>query len=151
MAGRKRCGGVPQDCFAQLNGSLSVKRVRSGGHFIEDRAEGKQSRCGHRVSLLAPVLGTCSLPCPWDVPVRLRVNSIDTSSEAGQASPAHLLLRADRSWFRASLGQSEVQNFDLSQRRHNDVGWLDVAMDDAPLVGGVQPVGDLNGNVEQLR
>ena len=47
------------------------------------------------------------------------------------------------------LGQSEVQNLDLPLCGHEDVRWLDVAMNDALLVGGFQSVANLNGDVEQ--
>jgi len=41
------------------------------------------------------------------------------------------------------LGYAEVKNFGLAAAGNKDVRWLDIAMDDAFLVGCLQPVGDL--------
>ena len=46
------------------------------------------------------------------------------------------------------LGQAEVQDFDRSLRRDLDVGRLQIAVDDALLVGRLQGLRDLQGNLE---
>ena len=51
---------------------------------------------------------------------------------------------------RRQLGQAEVEELYLSALRDEDVGRLDVAMDDAVLVRGVERVGDLDAEVEDL-
>jgi hypothetical protein len=53
-------------------------------------------------------------------------------------------------FFRCQLRQAEVQNLGLATIRHEDVRWLDVPMDDALGVRGVESVGDLNRQVQQF-
>jgi len=47
------------------------------------------------------------------------------------------------------LRQPEVEDFNFPFRRHKNIRRLDVAMDDALMVRGVECVGDLNADVEQ--
>jgi hypothetical protein len=49
----------------------------------------------------------------------------------------------------SQLRQAEIEDLHLSARRHEDVGWLDIAVDDALCVRGVERIGKLNGYVEQ--
>ena len=51
---------------------------------------------------------------------------------------------------RLELGKTEVQELGCASFRHEDVGRLDVAMDDAGPVGGVERVGDVGGDGEQV-
>src|SRR6202034_947784 len=71
----------------------------------------------------------------------------------GRCRPGERIL--SRSFFGqclyASLGQAKIENLDLSRGRHKDIGRFDVAMNDAFLVSGIQSLGDLNADVEQLR
>jgi hypothetical protein len=46
------------------------------------------------------------------------------------------------------LGQSEIQNLGVAALRDKTVGWLDVAVDDALFVGRIQPLGNLDGQIE---
>ena len=55
----------------------------------------------------------------------------------------------NRRCIRCQLRQPEVQNLGLSLSGHEDIRWLDVAMDDAFSVGRVQPLGDLNSDIDQ--
>src|SRR5215471_8551012 len=48
------------------------------------------------------------------------------------------------------LGQSKIENLGLTTRRDQNIGRLDVAMQNALAVGGVQGVGNLDRQVEQL-
>ena len=50
---------------------------------------------------------------------------------------------------RGKLRQPEVQNLHLSRARHEDVGRLDVAVDDALGVCGVEAFGDLHRDIQQ--
>ena len=51
---------------------------------------------------------------------------------------------------RSYLRQTEVQNLRLAPRGHEDVRRLDVAVDDALGVRRVQPVGNLNAQVQHF-
>jgi hypothetical protein len=46
--------------------------------------------------------------------------------------------------------QAEVQVLRLAARRNKDIGGLDVAASDALRVRGIQPIGNLDGELEQL-
>jgi hypothetical protein len=48
------------------------------------------------------------------------------------------------------LGEAEVEDFCVAKGRDEDIGGLDIAMDDAFAMGGVQTVGDFCGEFEKL-
>ena len=58
--------------------------------------------------------------------------SVGESDERGPAG-----LRSE------DLGQPEIEHLDLALRRNFDVGRLQVPMDDAFLMSGFEPLGDL--------
>ena len=43
-------------------------------------------------------------------------------------------------------GQAEVENLDLPLGRHLHVGWFQIPVNDALLVGSLQALGDLEGD-----
>src|SRR5207248_1041673 len=49
------------------------------------------------------------------------------------------------------LCQTKVQNFAYALVGKENVGWLDVAMNDSVLVGGLQAIGNLDAEVQQFR
>ena len=51
---------------------------------------------------------------------------------------------------RRDFGQPEIQNLRLPALGDEDVGGLDVAMDDALGVGRIERVGNLDGQIEQV-
>src|SRR5215469_9403508 len=66
-------------------------------------------------------------------------------------------LRSGECWLVASrafrcidLSQPEIQNLGMPSIRHEDVRWLDVPVDDARFVGGIESVGDLNAKRQYL-
>jgi hypothetical protein len=50
----------------------------------------------------------------------------------------------------AELREPEVEHLHLLARRHEDVRRLDVAVDDAVCVGGVERLGDLNAERQDV-
>src|SRR5438094_4716712 len=50
---------------------------------------------------------------------------------------------------RRELGQSEIQNLCLPALCYEDVGWLDVPMNDSLRVGRIERVGNLNRQIKQ--
>ena len=51
---------------------------------------------------------------------------------------------------RHTLGQSEIENLDDASVDHEQIGRLDVAMQDAVTMRSVEGVGNLNADVDQL-
>jgi len=49
------------------------------------------------------------------------------------------------------LGEAEIENFDGAAFGDDDVGGLDVAMDDAFLVSGTEGIGELNADIDGAR
>src|SRR3954471_2151792 len=49
------------------------------------------------------------------------------------------------------LGDAEVQDLDRPLPGQEDVRWLDVSMDDSPLVGGLKTVANLDPEIHQFR
>jgi hypothetical protein len=54
----------------------------------------------------------------------------------------------DRRYRRRQLRQTKIQNLHLAPIGDEDIRWLDVAVDDALGVGGVQRVGNLDPEVQ---
>ncbi len=53
--------------------------------------------------------------------------------------------------FGEELGEAKIENFDGATLGNENVGGLDVAVDDAFFVGGVEGVGELNAHVDGTR
>jgi len=52
--------------------------------------------------------------------------------------------------FRGQLSQPEIEDLGLAALRDEDIVGLDVAMDDALGVGGIESIGDLDRQFQQL-
>src|SRR6202022_4033864 len=51
---------------------------------------------------------------------------------------------------RNQFGQAEIEDFGLSAPGKENIGRLEIAMDDSRLMGGVEGVGNLDGDVKDL-
>src|SRR4029077_1367717 len=68
------------------------------------------------------------------------------ASDRGQCRSAC----ANADVFRGEFGQAEIEDLSLDAARYKNIGWLDVAMNDALCMGGIERVGNLNSEVEHL-
>ena len=50
----------------------------------------------------------------------------------------------------SEFSQAEIEHFGLAAARHKNIGWLDIAMNDAFCMGGIERVGNLDSEVEYL-
>ena len=121
---------------------ISTERQRTGRHFIEHHAEGKQ--VGARVEFLASHLFRGHVS-----------HGAERGAGTGQLTFIHsrpAMYRRDAgrgTACRHDLGQAEVENLGVTAFGHKDVGRLDVAMDDALAVRGIQRVGDFNAERQE--
>ena len=112
--------GVEHGPFA-----VPAERKRPGGHLVEDDAE--RPDVGAGVDVLARGL---------------------FGGHVGDRADGHP--RDRHPGLAGQLGQAEVEDLGLSIGRDHDVARLDVAVDDAVLVGLGQPPGDLGGDPDRF-
>ena len=138
--GRKRRAiedGVEDDA-----GGFAAKGERSRGHFVEDGAEGEE--VGPGVEFLA---------------ANLFGRHVGHGSESGAGAGEMFGIDAEggessgRLGFRTrvgNFGEAEIENFGVGAFGDEDVGGLDVAVNDAFGVSGFEGVGDFDdGEVEE--
>ena len=122
-------------------GGVAAKGQRAGGHLVEHDAEGEQVGAGVEF-LAARLLGRhVGDGAQWRAGAG-EVLVVDGS----EAERDRLRAGGDA---RGDLGEAEVENLGVAARGDEDVGGLDVAVDDALGVGGVEGVGDFDGQREQ--
>ena len=49
------------------------------------------------------------------------------------------------------LGQAEIEHLDNAVRGDRDVGGLEITVDDAPFVGGIERIGNLSREAQDFR
>ena len=138
----QRYGWCLQNCFANSGCGASRESALAGGHLVEDKPEGKQIGAGVKLfaaDLFGGKIGRCAERCCRAVWIRAcrRRSSICVS-----------VRRCFRTLY--EFGDPEVQNLRLAALRNKNVGGLNVAMNDAFLVRGIQAVGNLDGVIDQL-
>ena len=147
----------------------STESWPAAGHFIEDRAEAE--KVGARVHILAPRLlgrhvghGTHRHTWPGELfgvdrccgrvlarkrgrPARYGTGILPVFSICpGARRPSYSRRDAGAT---SQLGQAEIEYLRLPTLGHEDIRWLNVAVDDAFGVRGVEPVGNLNRQIQQ--
>ena len=136
-------GSLVQNSRRRCRLTFPAERQGAGGHFVERRRT-KTSRCAHPVPSPAPAPATCRRRCPSVAPGTGQVLFVhrDVWSRRGRAT--WLAIAAWR-----DLGQSEVENLGVAALGDEHVRRLDVAVNDSLRVGGIERVGNFDGQREQ--
>src|SRR5271169_5711490 len=139
---KRRCWRAIQNRVEDNGRRSSAEGHRAGGHLIEHGAKAEQVRTG--VEILAARL------------LRRHVGDVTYGrSGAGEERFVHGGGGTDggsgmEGRIDGALGQSEIENLGLVATGHENVRGFYVAMDDSLGVGGVESVGDLRAEIEQL-
>src|ERR1700746_1785004 len=143
IAGFKRTGGngsAIQNCFENHAGSRAGKSRCAGGHFVENSAE--REEIGAAIELAA---------------ANLLWRHVGDSANGG-AGAGEQIVRSDQAGGnggafgdfltgRRQLGEAEVHNLRVAACCDEKIGGLDVAMDDAGGMSGVETVDNLDAPV----
>jgi hypothetical protein len=101
----------------------------------------RRGRCGRRVLFPRLVPETCRRRC------REQCRAGQLVRVSGQSGHFVDCVAGGRG--RSDFGETEIENFDVAALGDENVGGLDVAVDDAFGVRGIEGVRDLNGDVEE--
>src|ERR1700739_1673316 len=131
-----------QNGFEDDAGAFAAKRQRAGGHFIQDHAERKK-------------IGASVERFGADLLRRHVGNRAEGGAGTGEMLRAYIF--GDDAGGGTSLaaigvgklGESEIQNLGVPALGDENIGRLDVTMNDAFAVSGVQSVGHFNGQAEK--
>ena len=126
-----------EDGVEGRGGGVSAKGERAGGHLVEHRAEGKN--VGASVEVFAERLFGRHVGDGAESAARTGEVWIVGAGDGGAVG----------SGGGVSFGQTEVENFGVTTLGHEKICGLDVAMDDAFGVGGVEGIGNLDCQIEQ--
>src|SRR5271168_199355 len=137
--GRHR--GLVQDGVENRAGTVAFEGENAGGHLKEDDAEGKK-------------IGAGVQRFPEDLLRRHVRHRAECRSRTGEmfGVDGDGGQRGALAWIAAGgdLGQTEIENLGVTALDDENVGGLDVAMNDASGVRGIQSVGDIDGQIEKL-
>src|SRR5262249_4727410 len=100
----------------------------------------RRGRSEDRVVRRGLVRETCRRQCHYDAGAREFCRRVDQSCVGDGGVGTGVV----------ALGEAEVENFRIATRSDEDVGGLDVAMDDALRVSGGEGVYDLDGPFKKL-
>ena len=125
--------------------TFSLEGKRAGGHFVENDAKGK--KVGARVEILAENLfgrhvgdGAQGGARTGEL-IGVDANSGESIGGAGSTGGSFSM---------GDLGEAEVEDFGVAALGDENVGGLDVAVNDAFGVGGIESVGNLDTEVEEI-
>ena len=145
ISGCRRAGGrgrAIENGIEDKSGGVAAEGQRSRSHFVEHGAEGEQIRAG--VEFLAANLfgrhvghGAESGAGTGEM--------VGIDAEGGERSGGGFGLRARV----RDLGEAEVEDFGVAALGDEEVGGLDVAVNDAFGVSGIERVGNFDGEVEE--
>ncbi len=137
----RRGGLLVQDGIEDGGGGVASEGEQAGGHLVENCTEGKEIAAGIEFfaqSLLRRHIG----------------NGAESRAGSGEQilSESGAAISRGRAFLECSagvFGQAEIEQLGVAARGDEDVGRLDVAVDDPFRVGSVEGVGDLDGGVEK--
>ena len=132
-----------QDGVEDDGGGVAAERHDAGRHLVEHSPEGEEVAAGVEFFAFG-LLRRHVRDRAEAVPGLVRYSRL-TPAVASVCVPRRV---EDRLRAR-DFGQAEVENLGVSALGHENVGGLDVAMDDAFAVRGVERVGDFDGQAEQ--
>ena len=134
-----------QNGVEDQRGGSTRKRLLSSGHLVEDKAEREQ--IGPNVDVLAARLLRRHVidrtdGKPW---ARQHLGSLQRCRRRQR----RILPVSERRLQWGELCDAEIEHLRMTVSRDEDVGGLDVAMDDALRMRGAECVGDLNRQFEE--
>ena len=131
-----------ENFFEDDAGGFAREWQLAGGHFVEHDGEGEE--IGARVEIFTANLFGRHVGDGAE-------GSAGTGEMFGITSDGREGVGIVTVLFCAALlGEAEVENFCVAAAGDENVGGFDVAMDDGGGVSGVESVGDLNADVEEL-
>jgi len=127
-------GSFVEDGVEDGGGSVPVKGESASSHFVKDHAKGEEVGAGVHVfaeSLLGRHVG----------------DGAHGRAGAGEMA-GHRGLRIGGACgvSGVELGETEVENFGVAAARHENIGRLDVAVNDVLGMSGIERIGDIDGN-----
>ena len=135
-----------EDGVEDYGGGIAAEGNRAGGHFVEDRAKAEKI-AAHVESFAAGLLGRHVSDGADGGAGAGEIGFADggtIESGGGGAGGAGFVAGGEN-----LLGEAEIENFGVAAIGDEKIGGLDVAMDDAFGMRGVEGVGDFDAEIEQ--
>ena len=137
-------GGAIENGIEDYRGGVAAEGRAAGGHFVENGAEAENIGAGVEIfaaSLLGRHVDDCS-----DGRARAGDHRFVLRKGVDAGGGAHGLVGAGLC---GVFGEAEIENFCLAARSDEDIRGLDIAMNYAAGMSGVERVGNLNGEIEE--